>query len=55
VTSFRINEHILTLEANGVWDEYVREHNTVDENPKPQSAVAPKLTSKVQDWPPSQW
>lgn len=59
VTSFRINEHILTLEPKDVWDDYVRAHNTVDEPPKPQSAVekqTPNLTpKKVSDWPPSQW
>ncbi len=59
VTSFRINEHILTLEPKGVWDEYIHAYNTVDEGPKPQSAAekqTPNLTpKKVSDWPPSQW
>ncbi|MGA2981354.1 MAG: serine/threonine-protein kinase [Terriglobales bacterium] len=59
VTSFRINEHILTLEPKDVWDDFLREYNTVDENPRTQSAVekqTPNLTpKKVSDWPPSQW
>lgn len=59
VTTFRINEHILTLEPKGVWDDFLREYNTVDENPTTQSAVEktdPEPTpKKVSDWPPSQW
>jgi serine/threonine protein kinase len=59
VTSFRINEHILTMEPKDVWDDYVRANNTVDENPKPQNEVerqTPKLNpKKVSEWPPSGW
>jgi hypothetical protein len=45
VTSFRINDHILTLEPKDVWDEYIRTHNTVDRDPKPQSAAEEQTPS----------
>jgi len=59
VTSFRLNEHILTLEPKDVWDEYVRSHTTLEEAPKPETTASqqtPKLASKkTSDWPPSPW
>jgi serine/threonine protein kinase len=59
VVSFRINEHILTLEPKVVWDEYVRAHTTIEEPPQPEKTTSqqtPKLAlKKTSDWPPSPW
>jgi hypothetical protein len=59
VASFRIGEHILTLEPKTIWEEYVRAHTVVEEPPKPENRnlqQTPRLASKkTSGWPPSRW
>lgn len=59
VISFRINEDILTLEPQDVWDEYVRTHGTIEDAAATQKAVQqrppkPELKS-ASSWPPPRW
>ena len=59
LVSFRISDHILTVEPKAVRDEYVQAHTTVEEAPKPEKTTSqqtPKRASKkTSDWPPARW
>jgi hypothetical protein len=59
VTSFQINEHILTLEPKDAWDEYVRTHSTIEnavrtQNAAQQQPLKPELKS-ISNWLPPRW
>jgi hypothetical protein len=57
VISFQINQHILTMDPEKAWDDYVRSRSSIEEAGAPRVLrESPKpVPKKSPDWPPSEW